>query len=113
MGGLLISQSFPRPRPATRFADIAGYDGVKQEISEVVDFLRVPDRYAAAGAKPPRGVINALLPRERHSVAVHESGHALLATLCEQADPVAKVTVLPAGMTLGVTEQLPEAERHL
>ncbi|MCT9930424.1 ATP-dependent zinc metalloprotease FtsH [Planotetraspora sp. A-T 1434] len=60
-----------------------------------------------------RETSNALLPQERQSVAVHESGHALLATLCEHADPVAKVTILPAGMTLGVTEQLPEAERHL
>ncbi|MET8944966.1 ATP-dependent zinc metalloprotease FtsH [Streptomyces sp. NPDC004542] len=56
---------------------------------------------------------NALLPEERRSVAVHESGHALVAALCEHADPVAKVTILPAGLTLGVTEQLPEAERHL
>ncbi|MEV7013355.1 ATP-dependent zinc metalloprotease FtsH [Streptosporangium sp. NPDC051022] len=60
-----------------------------------------------------RDTSNALLPQERHAVAVHESGHALLAALCEHADPVAKVTILPAGLTLGVTEQLPEAERHL
>ncbi|BFV55391.1 ATP-dependent zinc metalloprotease FtsH [Kitasatospora sp. CMC57] len=56
---------------------------------------------------------NALLPEERRAVAVHESGHALMAALCEHADPVAKVTILPAGVTLGATEQLPEAERHL
>ncbi|WP_236573132.1 ATP-dependent zinc metalloprotease FtsH [Streptomyces sp. GS7] len=56
---------------------------------------------------------NALLPEERHAVAVHESGHALVAALCEHADPVAKVTILPSGPTLGATEQLPEAERHL
>jgi cell division protease FtsH len=60
-----------------------------------------------------RETSNALLPEERHAVAVHESGHALLAALCEHADPVAKVTILPAGMALGATEQLPEAERHL
>lgn len=60
-----------------------------------------------------REASNALLPEERHAVAVHESGHALVAALSEHADPVAKVTVLPSGMTLGVTEQLPEAERHL
>ncbi|MER7504391.1 ATP-dependent zinc metalloprotease FtsH [Nonomuraea pusilla] len=60
-----------------------------------------------------RDTTNALLPQERRSVAVHESGHALVAALCEHADPVAKVTILPAGLTLGVTEQLPEAERHL
>ncbi|MCW2900129.1 MAG: Microtubule-severing ATPase [Streptosporangiaceae bacterium] len=60
-----------------------------------------------------REASNALLPDERQAVAVHESGHALLAALCEHADPVAKVTILPAGVALGVTEQLPEAERHL
>ncbi|MDF3289588.1 MULTISPECIES: ATP-dependent zinc metalloprotease FtsH [Streptomyces] len=60
-----------------------------------------------------RETSNALLPDERRSVAVHESGHALVAALCEHADPVAKVTILPSGMALGVTEQLPEAERHL
>jgi cell division protease FtsH len=56
---------------------------------------------------------NVLLPEEKQSVAVHESGHALVAALSENADPVAKVTILPAGMALGVTHQLPEAERHL
>ncbi|MFE6509257.1 ATP-dependent zinc metalloprotease FtsH [Nocardioides sp. NPDC057767] len=60
-----------------------------------------------------RETSNALLPEERHAVAVHESGHALVAQLCEHADPVAKVTILPAGMALGATEQLPEAERRL
>ncbi|MCK9899027.1 cell division protein FtsH [Parafrankia colletiae] len=60
-----------------------------------------------------RDASNALLPDEKQSVAVHESGHALVAALCEDADPVAKVTILPAGMALGVTQQLPEAERHL
>ena len=56
---------------------------------------------------------NALLPEEKRAVAVHESGHALVAALCEHADPVAKVTILPAGQALGVTHQLPIDERHL
>ena len=56
---------------------------------------------------------NALLPAEKHAVAVHESGHALVALLSEHADPVAKVTILPSGRALGVTEQLPVDERHL
>jgi cell division protease FtsH len=56
---------------------------------------------------------NVLLPEEKHTVAVHESGHALVAALSEHADPVAKVTILPAGQTLGVTEQLPLVERHM
>ncbi len=56
---------------------------------------------------------NVLLPEEKHAVAVHEAGHALVAALSEHADPVAKVTILPAGQTLGVTQQLPLVERHL
>jgi cell division protease FtsH len=60
-----------------------------------------------------REATNALMPDEKHAVAVHESGHALVAALSPHADPVAKVTVLPAGQALGVTEQLPADERHL
>ena len=56
---------------------------------------------------------NVLLPEEKQVVAVHESGHAMVAALSEHADPVAKVTILPAGQTLGVTEQLPLIERHM
>jgi cell division protease FtsH len=46
-------------RPATRFADVAGYPAVKTEVSEVVDYLRDPERYQAAGARGPRGVLMA------------------------------------------------------
>ena len=60
-----------------------------------------------------RDASNALLPEEKRSVAVHEAGHALVALLSEHADPVAKITILPAGRALGVTEQLPVDERHL
>jgi cell division protease FtsH len=60
-----------------------------------------------------RDAMNALLPDEKHAVAVHESGHAVVAALSEHADPVVKVTILPAGQALGVTQQLPEDERHL
>ena len=56
---------------------------------------------------------NVLLPEEKHAVAIHEAGHALVAALSEHADPVAKVTILPAGQALGVTQQLPLVERHL
>ncbi|HXQ63097.1 MAG TPA: ATP-dependent zinc metalloprotease FtsH [Acidimicrobiales bacterium] len=60
-----------------------------------------------------REASNALLPDEKRSVAVHEAGHALVALLSEHADPVAKITILPAGRALGVTEQLPADEKHL
>ena len=56
---------------------------------------------------------NVLLPEEKHAVAIHEAGHALVAALSEHADPVSKVTILPAGQALGVTQQLPLVERHL
>src|SRR5213078_4938173 len=60
-----------------------------------------------------REAANALMPAEQHAVAVHESGHALVAIYSEHADPVARVSILPAGQALGVTEQLPVDERHL
>ena len=56
---------------------------------------------------------NVLLPEEKYAVAVHEAGHALVTAYSDNADPIAKVTILPAGQTLGVTEQLPLVERHL
>jgi cell division protease FtsH len=56
---------------------------------------------------------NVLLPEEKNAVAVHEAGHALVAAFSDKADPIEKVTILPAGPTLGVTEQLPLVERHL
>jgi cell division protease FtsH len=61
----------------------------------------------------PRDSSNALLPGEQRAVAIHEAGHALVALCSEHADPVAKVTILPAGRSLGVTQQLPTDERHL
>jgi cell division protease FtsH len=61
----------------------------------------------------PRDSSNALLPGEQRAVAIHEAGHALVALCSEHADPVAKVTILPAGQSLGVTQQLPTDEQHL
>ena len=48
---------FDEERPSTTFADVAGYEGAKSEIAEVVDFLRKPDRYTRVGALVPRGVL--------------------------------------------------------
>ena len=48
---------YDEEKPTTRFTDIAGYEGSKREVSEVVDFLSHPDRYARAGAVGPRGVL--------------------------------------------------------
>ncbi|HTU04667.1 MAG TPA: ATP-dependent metallopeptidase FtsH/Yme1/Tma family protein, partial [Trebonia sp.] len=51
------AQVFDAERPSTTFADVAGYDGAKKEISEVVDFLREPEKYSRVGAVVPRGVL--------------------------------------------------------
>jgi cell division protease FtsH len=48
---------FDSSRPSTTFADVAGYDGPKREIFEVVTFLKNPERYKRAGAVAPKGVL--------------------------------------------------------
>ena len=49
---------------------------------------------------------------ERVTCAYHEAGHAVVAALLPDADPLHKVTIIPRGRALGVTMQLPEADRH-
>lgn len=55
----------------------------------------------------------ALTLDEKQLIAHHEAGHALAAHLLPLADPVHKVSILPTGMALGITQQLPQGERHL
>jgi cell division protease FtsH len=80
-----------------------------REVITATDFDTARDRIILGR----REGSNVLLPEEKHAVAVHEAGHALVAALSPRADPVAKVTILPAGQALGVTQQLPLVERHL
>ncbi len=49
---------------------------------------------------------------EKRSTAYHEAGHALVAKLIPGTDPIHKVTIIPRGMSLGVTQQLPIDEKH-
>jgi len=51
------AKTYSTERPGTTFADVAGYDGVKQEITEVVDFLKHPERFGEIGARIPKGVL--------------------------------------------------------
>ena len=62
MGGIMSigrskAKTYSTERPGTTFADVAGYEGVKQEIKEVVDFLKTPERFAEIGARIPKGVL--------------------------------------------------------
>jgi cell division protease FtsH len=51
------AKSYQSDKPSTTFADVAGYEGVKQEIKEVVDFLRMPERFKEIGARVPKGIL--------------------------------------------------------
>jgi cell division protease FtsH len=62
MGGIMSigrsrAKTYTTERPGTLFADVAGYEGVKREIREVVDFLREPERFLEIGARIPKGVL--------------------------------------------------------
>jgi cell division protease FtsH len=54
----------------------------------------------------------AMSEHERVTCAYHEAGHAVVAALLPDADPLHKVTIIPRGRALGVTMQLPEADRY-
>ena len=51
------AKAYQADKPSTTFSDIAGYDGVKLEIKEVVDFLRKPERFKEIGARVPKGIL--------------------------------------------------------
>jgi cell division protease FtsH len=53
-----------------------------------------------------------LSDEEKRNTAYHEAGHALVASLLPNADPLHKVTIIPRGMALGVTMQLPLDDKH-
>jgi cell division protease FtsH len=73
----------------------------------MVDFEEALDRIRLGAAHP-----QLMDADERRIVAYHESGHALTAWFTPGADPVLKVTIVPHGQALGMTEQLPAVERH-
>ncbi len=53
-----------------------------------------------------------LNPSERERVACHEAGHAVAAWFVEHSDPLEKISIVPRGRALGITEQIPEEDRH-
>jgi cell division protease FtsH len=77
---------------------------------EMADFDEAIERVVAGLQKKSR-VMN---PREKKTVAYHESGHALVAELVPGVDPVSKISIIPRGVAaLGYTQQLPTEDRYL
>jgi cell division protease FtsH len=72
------------------------------------DFEGAKDKVLMGGER--RSLI--ISEQEKRLTAYHEAGHALVATLMPHADPIHKVTIIPRGMALGVTQQLPLDDRH-
>jgi cell division protease FtsH len=72
------------------------------------DFERAKDKVLMGAER--RSMI--MSDEEKRSTAYHEAGHALVALLTEESDPVHKVTIIPRGMALGLTQTLPEEDRY-
>jgi cell division protease FtsH len=73
----------------------------------LVDFEEALDKILLGGVRPLL-----LDANERRVVAYHEAGHAVVAWFTPAAEPVRKITIIAHGRALGVTEQLPEADRY-
>jgi cell division protease FtsH len=80
-----------------------------KEAVEMADFDGAFERVVAGSERRTRTIT----PNEKRVVAVHEAGHALIASLTPEADKVHKVTIVPRGRALGYTMQLPTHDRFL
>ena len=79
-----------------------------QKVVQMQDFEFAKDKVLMGSER--RSMI--ISDDEKRVTAVHEGGHALLAVLLPYADPIHKVTIIPRGMALGVTQQLPVDDKH-
>ncbi len=80
-----------------------------KEAVEMADFDEAFER-VVAGSERRTHTIN---PQEKRVIAVHEAGHALVASLLPEADKVRKVTIVPRGRAMGYTMQLPTNDRYV
>jgi cell division protease FtsH len=79
-----------------------------QKAVNMIDFESAKDKVLMGSER--KSLI--ITDQEKKITAYHEAGHALLAALLPHTDPLHKVTIIPRGMALGVTQQLPLEERH-
>jgi cell division protease FtsH len=74
-----------------------------EEIEEAIDRVMI--------GLERKGVV--ITEKEKKKIALHELGHAMMALMSENSEPLHKVTIIPRGMALGVTQQLPVADKHI
>ena len=79
-----------------------------QKVVQMQDFEFAKDKVLMGSER--RSMI--ISDDEKQVTAIHEAGHALLTVLLPHADPIHKVTIIPRGMALGVTQQLPVDDKH-
>jgi len=79
-----------------------------QKVVRMYDFEFAKDRVLMGSERRSMIISDA----EKRVTAIHEAGHALLTVLLPHADPIHKVTIIPRGMALGLTQQLPVDEKH-
>ena len=79
-----------------------------QKVVRMQDFEFAKDK-VLMGAERRSMIIS---EEEKRVTAIHEAGHALLTVMLPHADPIHKVTIIPRGMALGLTQQLPADEKH-
>ncbi len=79
-----------------------------QKVVRMLDFEFAKDKVLMGTERKSMIISDA----EKRVTAVHEAGHALLTVLLPGADPIHKVTIIPRGMALGLTQQLPVDEKH-
>ena len=79
-----------------------------KRVVDMEDFERAKDKIMMGAER--RSMV--MPEEERRNTAYHESGHAVVARLLPKTDPVHKVTIIPRGMALGLTMQLPEGDRY-
>lgn len=75
----------------------------------MLDFEEAKDKVLMGSER--RSVM--LSEQEKRNTAYHEAGHTVVALKVPHADPIHKVTIIPRGLALGVTQQLPESDRHM
>lgn len=78
-----------------------------KNVVDIHDFEEAQDKILLGAEREDK-----LEPREQEVVAYHEAGHALVAKLLPETDPIQKVTIIARGRALGATEQIPDMDRH-